>query len=99
MSWERSHRIPRCRGRRHGGRRSRWRRTWRTRMTSTSPHYRRLVLGAAALLAGSLALPLGAVSAAGAEPDLPGSTLYVNPFSTTLEAAQPLTGQARDDAQ
>ena len=28
-----------------------------------------------------------------------GSTLFVNPFSTTLEAAQSLSGQARDDAQ
>lgn len=66
-------------------------------MTSTSPRYRRLALGATALLAGSLALPLGA--AAAAEPGLAGSDLYVNPFSTTLEAAQSLSGQARDDAQ
>ena len=66
-------------------------------MTSTAPRYRRFALGATALLAASLALPLGA--AAAAEPDLAGSDLYVNPFSTTLEAAQSLSGQARDDAQ
>ncbi|WP_345800576.1 glycoside hydrolase family 6 protein [Microbacterium sp. AZCO] len=30
---------------------------------------------------------------------LAGSSLYVDPFSTTLEAAQSLSGQARDDAQ
>ena len=35
-----------------------------------------------------------------AEPgDLAGSDLYLNPYSTTLEAAQSLSGQARADAQ
>ncbi len=68
-------------------------------MSPQSPRRRRIALGAAALLLGSLAIPLSAASAAGAEPDLPGSTLFVNPFSTTLGAAQSLTGQARDDAQ
>lgn len=68
-------------------------------MTPTSPRARRIALGAAALLAGALAAPLGAGVAAGAEPGLAGSTLFVNPFSTTLEAAQSLDGQARDDAQ
>lgn len=68
-------------------------------MSPRSPRRRRVALGAAALLVGSLAIPLGAASAAGAEPDLPGSTLFVNPFSTTLGAAQSLSGQARDDAQ
>jgi len=67
-------------------------------MSPQSPR-RRIALGAAALLAGSLAIPLSAASAAGTEPDLSGSTLFVNPFSTTLEAAQSLSGQARDDAQ
>ncbi|MEU1972631.1 glycoside hydrolase family 6 protein [Microbacterium sp. NPDC019599] len=33
------------------------------------------------------------------EPGLAGADLFVNPFSTTLEAAQALGGQARDDAQ
>jgi len=68
-------------------------------MSPHSPRTRRVALGAAALLAGALAVPLGAAPAAGVEPGLPGSTLFVNPFSTTLEAAQSLSGQARDDAQ
>ncbi|WP_133541716.1 glycoside hydrolase family 6 protein [Microbacterium sp. BK668] len=68
-------------------------------MTSTSPRKRRLALGAAAVFACSLALPLSATGAAAAEPGLAGSDLFVNPFSTTLEAAQSLSGQARDDAQ
>ena len=68
-------------------------------MSPQFPRTRRVALGAAVLLAGSLAIPLGAASAAGAEPGLPGSTLFVNPFSTTLEAAQSLSDQARDDAQ
>ena len=67
------------------------------------PGRRALALGAAAALAAGLALPLGASAAVAAEDDDPtglvGSDLYVNPWSTTLEAAQSLTGQARDDAQ
>ncbi|MDW4572047.1 glycoside hydrolase family 6 protein [Microbacterium sp. M3] len=63
---------------------------------------RALALGGAAALAVGLAVPLGA-SAAAAAPEEPlglaGSQLYVNPWSTTLEAAQSLSGQARDDAQ
>ena len=47
------------------------------------------VIAAAALAAASLTV---ALPASGAEPDEPsdlaGSSLYVNPFSTTLEAAQ-----------
>ncbi|WP_109209081.1 MULTISPECIES: glycoside hydrolase family 6 protein [Microbacterium] len=63
---------------------------------------RALVLGAAAALAVGLAVPLG--SSAAAADDAPGaglvgSDLYVNPWSTTLEASQSLSGQARDDAQ
>ncbi|GAA1974751.1 glycoside hydrolase family 6 protein [Microbacterium pumilum] len=55
-------------------------------------------------VAGSLALAMGALAptAAGAAEDdggLAGSDLYLNPYSTTLEAAQSLSGQARADAQ
>src|SRR6476469_3497356 len=71
----------------------------RIRMTLKSPQPRRIALGAAALLAAALALPLGAAGAAAGEVALPGSTLYVNPFSTTLEAGQALSGQSRADAQ
>ncbi|KAF2414897.1 glycoside hydrolase family 6 [Microbacterium sp. B35-04] len=65
------------------------------------PPQRAWALGAAAALAVGLAVPLSATAAAADEPDgdLVGSELYVNPWSTTLEAAQSLTGQARDDAQ
>jgi endoglucanase len=71
---------------------------------STIPRPRALrrgaILAASALVA-LAALPLAGVSATAAEPDpdLPGAQLYVNPFSTTLEAAQKLSGQARSDAQ
>ncbi|GAA3640112.1 hypothetical protein GCM10022200_24660 [Microbacterium awajiense] len=65
----------------------------------TTPRRRALALGAAAVLAAAIAAPLGASAAGAAEPGLPGSDLFVNPFSTTLEAAQSLSGQARDDAQ
>ncbi|MDQ7879143.1 glycoside hydrolase family 6 protein [Microbacterium sp. QXD-8] len=62
-----------------------------------------LALGAVAALAIGLAVPLSTGAAAAEEVDadsgLVGSELYVNPWSTTLEAAQSLTGQARDDAQ
>ncbi len=68
-------------------------------MTSPASRRSRLiaVLGAAAL-AVALAPAAGAV----AVPDddgLAGSELYLNPWSTTAEAAQDLSGQARDDAQ
>lgn len=59
-------------------------------------------LGTAAVLAIGLAVPLSTSAAAeqpDADPGLAGSELYVDPWSTTLEAAQSLTGQARDDAQ
>lgn len=64
-------------------------------------HRRKAVaLGVAAALITTLTIPLGASVATAAEPDgLAGSDLYVNPWSTTLEAAQSLKGQARDDAQ
>src|SRR6478609_2135013 len=70
-------------------------------MPHPSPRSRRVVaFGAAATLAAALAVPLAAASAAHADdPGLPGSELYLNPWSTTLEAAQGLTGQARADAQ
>jgi endoglucanase len=59
-----------------------------------------LALGAAAALAVGLAVPLGASAAAADDAaGLAGSDLYVDPWSTTLEAAQSLDGQARDDAQ
>ncbi|MFD4960040.1 glycoside hydrolase family 6 protein [Microbacterium sp. NPDC058389] len=60
---------------------------------------RALALGAAAALAAGLALPLTATAAVAADSGLAGSQLYVDPWSTTLEAAQSLSGQARDDAQ
>ena len=70
-------------------------------MTHSSPQrgIRRLPLAAAALVA-ILAVPLGAGAAHGADSaELPGSALYLNPYSTTLEAGQALAGQARYDAQ
>ncbi|NYE18909.1 glycoside hydrolase family 6 protein [Microbacterium immunditiarum] len=69
----------------------------------TSPTSRRArarsvaAAGATALVAAVL-IPLAGSSAAGATGALAGSTLYANPFSTTLEAAQSLGGQARADA-
>ncbi|GAA2976790.1 endoglucanase [Microbacterium terrae] len=60
---------------------------------------RALALGAAAALAAGLAVPLTASAAAAEETGLAGSELYLNPVSTTLEAAQSLRGQARADAQ
>lgn len=65
----------------------------------STPRRRALALGTAAVLAAAIAAPLGANAAGAAESGLPGTELYVNPFSTTLEAAQGLSGQARDDAQ
>ncbi len=57
--------------------------------------------GVAALIA--VTIPLAAASAQAADPvpdpGLPGSQLFVNPYSTTLEAAQSLSGDARSDAQ
>src|SRR5687767_3207525 len=60
-----------------------------------------LAFGTAALLALGLALPLSAAAADDADPavGLAGADLYLNPWSTTLEAAQSLAGQARADAQ
>lgn len=60
-----------------------------------------LAFGTAALLALGLALPLTAAAADDADPavGLAGADLYLNPWSTTLEAAQSLAGQARADAQ
>lgn len=63
------------------------------------PRRRVLALAAAAALAAGVAIPLAAAPAAAEEPTLPGSDLFVNPWSTTLEAAQELRGQARADAQ
>lgn len=61
---------------------------------------RALALAATAALAAGLALPLTATAAlADDDAGLAGSELYVDPWSTTLEAAQSLSGQARDDAQ
>ncbi|GAA5206205.1 glycoside hydrolase family 6 protein [Microbacterium kyungheense] len=69
--------------------------------TRRVPHRRRAVaIAATALLAAAMALPLTATAAAADDATgLAGSDLYVNPWSTTLEAAQSLSGQARDDAQ
>ncbi|GAB2846216.1 glycoside hydrolase family 6 protein [Microbacterium insulae] len=76
-------------------------------MIQDSPHpgrpapsrRRALALAAAATLAAGLAVPLAATPAAADDPGLPGSELSLNPWSTTLEAAQSLGGQARADAQ
>jgi endoglucanase len=59
---------------------------------------------AALAVAGSLALTMAALAptVAGAAEDhggLAGSDLWLNPYSTTLEAAQSLSGQARADTQ
>jgi endoglucanase len=59
---------------------------------------------AALAIAGTLALTMAALVptvAGAAEEDggLAGSDLWLNPYSTTLEAAQSLSGQARADAQ
>ncbi len=66
----------------------------------TAPHHRRLRgrTALAVLTAGALAV--GAAPAAWAANDVvgPGTDLYVDPHSTTVEAAAGLTGQARDDA-
>lgn len=62
---------------------------------------RPLALAAAFALAAGLAAPLTALPATAAPDDggLAGSELYLNPWSTTLEAAQQLRGGARADAQ
>src|SRR4051794_4300664 len=59
---------------------------------------------AAITIAATIALTAAALApamagAAEADGGLAGSPLYVNPYSTTLEAAQSLSGQARADAQ
>jgi len=61
------------------------------------PRARWAALAAAGVVAASLT---AMAPANAAEPgDLAGSDLYLNPYSTTLEAAQSLSGQARADAQ
>src|SRR5688572_1685865 len=65
----------------------------------TSSRRTAIALGAVAALAAGLAIPLAATSAGAEDGGLAGSDLYLNPWSTTLEAAQSLTGQARADAQ
>lgn len=66
-----------------------------------SPSFRSRVLTVAAAAVVALGtLPLTTGTAAAQSPSgLAGSTLYTDPLSTTLEAAQSLTGQARADAQ
>ena len=56
------------------------------------------VAAAAALALGTLTMA-APTTAAAPSAGLTGSTLYTDPLSTTLEAAQSLTGQARADAQ
>lgn len=80
-------------------------------MSATFPPGSRVVavLAAAALALGTLTMSAGGAAAKPPKPapgkpkpaptGLVGSTLYVNPLSSTLEAAQSLTGQARADAQ
>lgn len=63
------------------------------------PPRRTAHLVAAVLAAACLTAPLAAQAAAADDAGLVGSPLYVDPFSTTLESAQTLSGQARDDAQ
>src|SRR6478735_8340220 len=71
-----------------------------TRPLARTGTRRALALGAAAALTAGLALPLTAPAAVADDgTGLVGSQLYVDPWSTTLEAAQSLSGQARDDAQ
>ena len=63
-------------------------------------HVRRAALTAAGVLALTIAALAPTVAgAAEADDGLAGSDLYLNPYSTTLEAAQSLSGQARADAQ
>jgi endoglucanase len=63
-------------------------------------HLRRAALAVAGTLAVTItALAPAARSAAEDDGGLAGSDLYLNPYSTTLEAAQSLSGQARADAQ
>ncbi|MGL4254873.1 MAG: glycoside hydrolase family 6 protein [Microbacterium sp.] len=69
------------------------------RPLSAPARRRTIALAAVATLAVGLALPLAVAPAAAEEPGLAGSELYLNPWSTTLEAAQALEGQARADAQ
>lgn len=68
-------------------------------MPPTARRRRSLALAATVSLSVALAAPLSAGAAAADDSGLPGSDLYLNPWSTTLEAAQALTGQARADAQ
>lgn len=70
-------------------------------MIHDAPRRRRraVALGGAMALATALAVPIGASVAHADDSGLAGSDPYLNPWSTTLEAAQSLTGQARDDAQ
>ncbi|MGA7147671.1 MAG: glycoside hydrolase family 6 protein, partial [Microbacterium sp.] len=70
-----------------------------THLSPLSPRRRAVALGAVAALAAAIAIPLSASAASAEDGDLAGSDLYLNPWNTTLEAAQSLTGQARADAQ
>ena len=65
-------------------------------MSSVSSSSRWRALALSGLAATLLALP---AQASGPSDGLAGSDLYLNPYSTTLEAAQKLSGQARADAQ
>ena len=70
---------------------------WRDMTHPFRPRARWAALAAVGVVAASLT---AFSPAQAAEPgDLAGSDLYLNPYSTTLEAAQSLSGQARDDAQ
>jgi endoglucanase len=70
-------------------------------MPEITPRTRRtaVAVGTATLLVAGLATALAAAPATADEGGLAGSDLYLNPWSTTLEAAQQLSGQARVDAQ
>ncbi|WP_404434740.1 glycoside hydrolase family 6 protein [Microbacterium lacus] len=70
-------------------------------MVPSSPHTRRrraFGIAVSAAVVAALALPVSGAAVA-ADGGLADSDLFLNPWSTTLEAAQGLTGQSRDDAQ
>ena len=66
-----------------------------------SPHRTRGIWAAVAACALGLAVAPSATAGGARHDDVlgPGTTFYVNPDSTTLEAAEHLTGQARADAE
>lgn len=73
-----------------------------TRTTRTTKHHSHRPLRVAAIIAIAAVATMGFTAAPAAAANYvlgPGSALYVDPHSTTLEAAAGLSGQARTDAQ